>query len=245
MLLVSRFLPAIMCMVIILQISSVKTTESHNEIGQFNEKDLRRLRQMLGESKKLAAESSLEMNMLDLIRRNNALKHEGTVIDQNQHSKEGSTTVFRDEKGSSSHYEITGRNLDSAIHTNVMDTKNNSSKPKIDDDKEEDSIAEQLVKHPSDNVKSETRQSLFSPLRFPAMNPTLSNSGYATNPFMNNILHPPTLQSFSTLPALPSLPVLTPQSHRPPKTSIIGNGGGPMALTNDNVVVVNVLSGNY
>lgn len=82
------------------------------------------------------------------------------------------------------------------------------------------------------HLHNEARQgSLFSGLSPPSlMNP------------MNNFLRPP------SLPALPSLPAFQmpmPRPPPPPKTSIIGGGGGPMALTNDNVVVVNVFSGNW
>ena len=50
----------------------------------------------------------------------------------------------------------------------------------------------------------------------------------------------PQMPSFQSFPSLPTFP-----RRQQPKTSIIGGGGGPMALTNDNVVVVNVLSSNF
>lgn len=64
----------------------------------------------------------------------------------------------------------------------------------------------------------------------------------SSSPFGGGLLRPPSLSAFPTL--APFGP-FGHQQTRQPKSAIIGNGGGAMALTNDNVVVVNVLSGNY
>lgn len=94
--------------------------------------------------------------------------------------------------------------------------------------------------HAQIHQSNDARQSaLFSNFRPPTM-AALPNLG--TNPFSNNL--------FKTSPQLPKLPTfalptpsqLTPP--KPPKTSILGNNGGYTTLTNDNVVVVNVLSNN-
>lgn len=97
-----------------------------------------------------------------------------------------------------------------------------------------------IKNHVESHQGNDARQtSLFSNLRPPTM-PTLPNLG--TNPFSNNLLGtPPQLPKLPTF-SLPNPSQLTPP--RPPKTSIMGNNGGYTSLTNDNVVVVNVLSNN-
>lgn len=101
------------------------------------------------------------------------------------------------------------------------------------------------VSHSNVGLKSDARQSsLFSSFR----PPVLSGLGSSTNPvlgsspFMSNLLSRP-----SELPKFPAFSLIgaTPKPPKPAKSSIIGNNGGTTALTNDNVVVVNVLSNNY
>lgn len=101
-------------------------------------------------------------------------------------------------------------------------------------------------------LHTEARQSSFlSGLKLPGTNPL------NPNPFGGGLFHTPSFPSLPTmplmptvpvlptLPPLPTLPILTPKPPPRPKTSIIGDSAGPMSLTNDNVVVVNVLSGNW
>lgn len=92
------------------------------------------------------------------------------------------------------------------------------------------------------HLKSDARQSsLFG--AFPSTG--FGNGGLgSSNPFnsgVGGLMRPPSLSMPSMAPFRP----FGPQTTRAPKTAIIGNGGGAMAMTNDNVVVVNVLSGNY
>ena len=115
--------------------------------------------------------------------------------------------------------------------------KNESSTDEADDN--EDSI--KAKSNQSDqHGKNDARQSSYfgglgGPQRF-------GNTFGSTNPMMGGFLRQPT---FAALPAFPTISPFTTRPPRPPKSSIIGNNGGAMALTNDNVVVVNVLSGNY
>lgn len=93
--------------------------------------------------------------------------------------------------------------------------------------------------------KSEGRQSsLFN--AFKLQTPSLLTG--ATNPLMSGFMQQPSIPALPALPSFPSFASLakpsTPKPYAPPKTSIIGNNGGPMAMTNDNVVVVNVFSNN-
>lgn len=100
-------------------------------------------------------------------------------------------------------------------------------------------LLENLAKH------NEARQSsLFNSFKLPASQPFANPFG-TYNPLMNNLLKPPSLPTLPMLPTLPTFQLPSPRPSRPPKSSIIGNNGGSMALTNDNVVVVNVLSNNY
>jgi len=89
----------------------------------------------------------------------------------------------------------------------------------------------------SGHQHSDPRQSSFFSSFRP---PTLTNPLGVINP-MANLLKPPSLPTLPTF-QLPQ-PAYSPPA--PPRRAIIGNGGGPMALTNDNVVVVNVLSSNW
>lgn len=93
----------------------------------------------------------------------------------------------------------------------------------------------------ADYAQNEARQSsFFSGLG--RMNPLAGG----------DLFKPISMPTFPKLPDLtasmkpqqpPVVPTLPPPAPKP-KTSIIGGGSGPMALTNDNVVVVNVLSSN-
>lgn len=91
--------------------------------------------------------------------------------------------------------------------------------------------------HETGHSKNDARQSsLFSGfgLGSGGTNPAFQN------PLMSGLFKPMPLPPIPTLPAL----TLRPPQLRPPKSSIIGGGSGPMTLTNDNVVVVNVFSNN-
>lgn len=100
-----------------------------------------------------------------------------------------------------------------------------------------------LSQHQNHTSHSEARQSSFlTGLHLPGTNPL------GSNPLANNLFQsakPFQLPTMPSFPPLPSIPMMTPKPPPQPKSSIIGNNGGPMSLTNDNVVVVNVLSNNW
>lgn len=137
--------------------------------------------------------------------------------------------------------------LEGMYEAKLLDTlKNSSGKPIAQVANEDDDalINLQSTDHIVSDHKNDARQaSLFSNLMGPAL-PSLSPpsfSGVSSNPFVSNILSTPQLPKLPTF----TLPSPTPKPAKPPKSSIIGNNGGTTALTNDNVVVVNVLSNNY
>lgn len=124
----------------------------------------------------------------------------------------------------------------------------NSTLNKEDDDIDEDSVV--ISSHLVHDTPHGRQSSFFQGFRPPFPNSIggggpFGGGSYGGSPFGANngfsgMIRPP------PLPPLPSFPAFGGQQQpRPPKTSIIGNGGGPMALTNDNVVVVNVLSSNF
>lgn len=122
-----------------------------------------------------------------------------------------------------------------------------------DDASDDDKLSKLIHKDVNDNHNHARQSSLFPGLVSPALGNSFGLGGGNTNPLMNGaLLRPPSV--FGNMPSLqsfhlPAFPNNQQQQQfapfRPPKTSVIGNGGGAMALTNDNVVVVNVLSGNY
>lgn len=132
-------------------------------------------------------------------------------------------------------------------HKDNSASNNTSPSNDTNPDSSDDSLTS-VSAHESGHSKNDARQSsLFSGLGLGG-----SNSAFQ-NPLASGMFKPMTLPPIPTLPALslepptaglPSSPLAPPPPPpRPPKTSILG-GGGPMALTNDNVVVVNVFSNN-
>lgn len=142
------------------------------------------------------------------------------------------------------------------------------------DSKRSNNQSEPLAGMPDiQSIHSDARQSsLLSNLHFPGTNPlglggglgnplglggvnnplglgSISNPlglGGVSNPLaMNSLFQAPKIPTMPTLPALPTFSLSTPKPTLRAKSSIIGNNGGPMSLTNDNVVVVNVLSNNW
>jgi hypothetical protein len=135
--------------------------------------------------------------------------------------------------------------------SNGNDTSNEND---VNNDDNVDDKLTKSVQHDTKDLKNDARQSsLFPGVVSPAFGNSFGIGGGNTNPLVNGaFLRPPS--AFAVLPTMPTMPSLhgfrlptgqQQQAPRPPKTSVIGNGGGSMAMTNDNVVVVNVLSGNY
>ena len=209
----------------------VPTKSSANALEPLG-KDVDRLRQMFSSSKKLATDSLHEHHLFRQLHQS-AYKNERS----NSSNKHDSSSPKQREDSKS----------DGHRTTNDSSNKDGSSRARFGDkDSEPDNVLGEggqveIGKNKASGLHSDARQSsLFSGLKSP-FNPTFPTS-LGANPLMNNLLHPP---SFPTLPSLPTFPQATPKPPRPPKSSVIGNNGGSMALTNDNVVVVNVLSNNY
>lgn len=135
---------------------------------------------------------------------------------------------------------INGSNINEQLMKNLF-VRYDVNESKASEDQEV-TLQPKSTHHNNDHIKSDPRQSsLFNSYGF-APNNGFGNAFNSPNPLGGFLVARPTLP---TLPQFPAFNPLVPRSTRPPKTSIIGNNGGPMALTNDNVVVVNVLSGNY
>lgn len=215
-------------LVIVLSISAILCAESRptsdaDEISKKlkDEENVQRLRQMFLESHKLATASLHEHNVLRQIQKH-FNEHVGGNLDASgvvkPEESENVIILFDDQRGPGKYPPVTGQskeNLDAAKDVIVVSD--------VDEQAEKSSS----ITH----SKQDARQSsFFSNLKLPG-NPV-------SNPIMGGF-------SMPTFPPMPTLPVFTPRPPRPPKSSIIGNNGGSMALTNDNVVVVNVLSGNY
>lgn len=126
----------------------------------------------------------------------------------------------------------------SSHQTLANGTETVSESDKTSENNEDESTVKKNIENNHDHyLHNDARQSsLFSAFRPPSL-----ISPLGTTIPMNNLFRPPTLPSLPTL----QLPRPAPRPPSPPKTSVIGNSGGPMALTNDNVIVVNVLSGNW
>lgn len=184
---------------------------------QVDAKDGERLRQMFQDSHKLALQGLYESNALDLIQRvSNASKNNSILSNNPLLSIDFGNNPDKIAKGPV------------GSSSTVEDQTNSNSR-------EEDRIAEKLKgsTHNDLHLKNDARQAYL----FPGLaRPTFPNAFGSTNPLMAGL---PPFRPLS-MPSFPTFP--TP---RPPKTSIIGNNGGAMALTNDNVVVVNVLSSNF
>lgn len=122
------------------------------------------------------------------------------------------------------------KNIESSVK------KGTSAKDQANDGDDGQDLIEEKINQADQHTKNGPRQTSFF-----GGQPGFGNAFTSSNPIMGGLLRP---QTFPTFPAFPTLGPFTTRPPRP-KTSIIGNSGGAMALTNDNVVVVNVLSGNY
>lgn len=193
-------------------------TEEVSELEKMSPKSIERLRNMFRQSHKLATDGLIEFNVMRHLKDG----HVNPMVAQND---------ARESRASDSlgNLDLTTQGQDNfAAEFQGKQGETNSGSGK------EFSLVDPQSK---ETAKSDARQSSFlSSFKFPP-NPM-------TNPLGSNSLMPNLLTPLA-LPSLPSLPIMTPRPSRPPKSSIIGNNGGSMALTNDNVVVVNVLSNNY
>lgn len=212
--------------------------------SQLSRKEVERLRQMFRGSHKLATESLDELNILRHLQEKFGVHSSGSMgqdglVEKDSHK----LTVHRDGKDhGDNQYQISSKTMDKPKNGTAT-----TAKAPVDDD----IVVEERPNSQNGNLHSDSharQSSLFSGFNFPA-NPALGTGLSGSNPFLSRLAQPPSLPSLPSLPALPSLPtfpLVTPKPAKPPKSSIISNNnGGPMALTNDNVVVVNVLSNNY
>lgn len=206
-----------------LLIVSITTLIDANETDRkallLDPKNVERLREMFARSHELALAGLYEFGPL------NPLKHKSkelaTVSDGNLIQK---SSIINEAPG-------VGDDIASVIDNKLKQTVTNGSLKVNEETRDQD----KKNLHHDVHAKSDARQSsLFSSFR-PSF-PTLGS----TNPLMGSFLRPPSLP---TLPTMATFPTPYQPPPRQPKTSVIGNSGGPMALTNDNVVVVNVLSG--
>lgn len=195
--------------------------------GELDPKEANRLRNMYASSLDLAVKGMFEANAMNAMNQL-AMSH--------SQSSDNSTTARAPATGTMVRirpYLIIGDHGTPSPSLNETKTSNGKS--------EDDEIAEHLIKsgHHDTHKHNDARQSGFWPGMRPSFPGGLGSPGYPN--LMGGLpqIHPPSFPSFQMFPGGGG------QSHRPPKTSVIGNSGGAMALTNDNVVVVNVLSSNF
>lgn len=218
--------------------------KASQKASQLSRKEVERLRQMFRGSHKLATESLDELNILRHLQEKFGVHSSGSMgqnglVEKDSHK----LTVHRDGKDhDDNQYQISSKMAD-----NPRNGTATTAKAPADDD----IVVEERPNPQGSNLHSDSyarQSSLFSGFNFPA-NPALGAGLAGSNPFLSRLAQPPSfpiLPSLPTLPALPTFPLVTPKPPKPAKSSIISNtNGGPMALTNDNVVVVNVLSNNY
>lgn len=218
-------------------------TQVTQRVSQMDQKEVERLRKMFRESHKLAMETMDELSILKLLGHSFKVHGSASVGDNgNAEEDKHKLTVHHDGKSGDSRYHISTK--DKPMRRPGDDTTGS----KQADQAEEDIVVEQVqgTRDGTSHADSNARQSsLFSGFKLPS-SPAFANTFSGASPFLSNLAQPPTLPTLPKLPTLPTLPVITPKPPKPPKSSIISNNnGGPMALTNDNVVVVNVLSNNY
>lgn len=224
-----------------------------DKLEQLNNspKDLERLRAMFLGSQLQAIQNYQQRQALAHLNQGNSSSQDQSQVlkDQSIHVVPLSAlpALSTDGGNSSAHQFI----LYQSLRANASGQESNS------DDKDDDRLAK-LVSHDA-NFKNDARQSsLFPGLVSSNFGNSFGVGGGNTNPLMNGALfRQPMVPTPMRMPHLSSSPfgsltTLTLTGQRPqqqqqprPKSSIIGNTGGSMALTNDNVVVVNVLSGNY
>lgn len=214
---------------------------------RLSQKDVERMRKMFEGSRKLADESMFELNTLNNLQENFNVHNTASLDNPAQTKLKGDKNfiIHEDRKNDGKQYKISttvgNNNQPTGPLVGLLST---FAEPKDDIVVEEAEIGGKLSGN--DTTRNDPRQSsLFSGFR-PAVFPGTLGSGLNSNAL--NMIRPPSfpsLPSLPTLPTFPTLPLPTQKPPRPPKSSIIGNNGGSMALTNDNVVVVNVLSNNY
>lgn len=235
--------------------------------SKVNQRDVDRIKGMFRDSQRLATDSLFELNALEQLKHNFNVHNKASINGKGplEITEENNLLVHRDDKNGEKQYQIsTVQNKQSNGSQNRILGANGvqSIMPTADivikevDMTKKDSSERPEKSSVIDERKGNTnsRQSnIFSGFTFPGAatfpNPLLGGAGgLNSNPFLTNLMRSPTLPTLPglpTLPPLPKFPLATPKPPRPPKSSVIGNNGGTMALTNDNVVVVNVLSNNY
>lgn len=214
---------------IIFLFSMIRISNSASINDLHDARSIQRLRNMLDRSRALAINNFYEQQALKMMVSSNVTHQQPTILFVPITSDDSSQSSNKDGESRNEYLIMSHLGRDETGHEAI--------------DNEELITRNSNGTHTS-NAKSDARQSsLFGGLPSSGF----GNGFGSSNPLMNNLFKPPT---FPTLPPL-TFPTLAPfrpfgqQTTRQPKTAIIGNGGGAMALTNDNVVVVNVLSGNY
>lgn len=234
--------------------------EAAQKVAKLDSKTVERLRHMFNDSQKLASQSLYEWIVLNQLKQKNEelQKHEGAIVGQSgEQTDSGKVIVHRDNQDGSSNGEYL---ISKQIKQVAGDNKALSGGRQAAENLPTELVVENLApvavhddKNPNDNTKerNDARQTnLFSTFNHPPGGhlgtfPVGQGLFSISSPTLARLPAMPTMPTMPTLSTMPTLPIITPRPAKPAKSSVIGNNGGAMALTNDNVVVVNVLSNNY
>lgn len=260
-------LAAVLCFVLMDGASSTLSAsdQAKQRAQQMKPEDVHRIKSMFKKSNEVATDGLYEMNVLKHLRQTftNRLKNSGQTMDSRGQPEGDSSKITVHLDANPNDPTKVNNKKQYLIHTDYNPTEHKLieeapqmlksqaallKSPINSDEKKIGAMEDSILKFlhivddkAANQTHSEARQtSLFPGFQLPTTPafPMSMNS----NPLMSGLLKPPT---FPHLPSLPPFPAFSAPAAPRPKTSVIGNSGGPMALTNDNVVVVNVLSGNY